>query len=306
MKSKKDYDKLSTDISQKSIQNSDTDANASSSPNYQEDEADDVFDRKERKHKVNTIIRRIVLVIAIIVFCYAAFMLVKIFLEYKKGNDIYNNIQQDVLNEDPTTLDINDSEVEVPFVYDHQALLSINPEGLGYIYIPSIDIRLPIAQTTDNDYYLTHTFNRSSNSNGCLFEDYRIKNGLKSSNVIIYGHNMNNGSMFGQLYKYKSYYFWNTEGNDVFYIYTENKIMEYKIFSVYISEPISSTYEFNFPTLESTREYAQEMKNQSMYDTGVDVSNTTQVITLSTCTENGEKRLIVHGTYVGEASLDNR
>ena len=97
---------------------------------------------------------------------------------------------------------------------------------------------------------------------------------------------------------------WNNSGNDVLYIYTGNVIKEYKIFSCYISEAISDTYTFNFPTLESMRDYAVNMKAKSMYDTGVDVSTATQVITLSTCTNDGEQRFIVHGMYVGEASLE--
>ena len=88
------------------------------------------------------------------------------------------------------------------------------------------------------------------------------------------------------------------------YIEFKNVIKEYKIFSCYISEAISDTYTFNFPTLESMRDYAVNMKAKSMYDTGVDVSTATQVITLSTCTNDGEQRFIVHGMYVGEASLE--
>lgn len=279
--------------------------NKNEKPDYIEDEADAVFDAKEKKNRRSSVIRIVILIIAAGVFCYSAYMLINIFLEYKKGNDIYNQIQNEVLNEDATVnVPFPSGDVDIPFKYDHDALLAINPDGLGYIYMPSVNMRLPIVQTTDNDYYLTRTFNKSYNGNGCLFEDYRISDGLNASNVIIYGHNMNNGSMFGMLHKYKSAQFYNTEGNDVFYIYTENKIMEYRIFSVYICEPVSDTYSFNFSSLPSLRQYAADMKSISMYQTDVDVSEATQVVTLSTCAENGDKRLIVHGVYVDEAILE--
>lgn len=279
--------------------------NKNEKPDYIEDEADAVFDAAEKKNRRSCVIRRIILVIAAGVFCYSAFMLINIFLEYKKGNDIYNHIQSEVLNEDSTVnVSFPDGDVEIPFKYDHDALLSINPEGLGYIYMPSVDMRLPIVQSTDNDYYLTHTFDKSYNRNGCLFEDFRIDGGLAASNVIIYGHNMNNGSMFGMLHKYQSAQFYNTEGNDLFYIYTENKIMKYRIFSVYICDPVSDTYTFNFSSLPSLRQYAADMKALSMYQTDVDVTESTQVVTLSTCTANGDQRLIVHGVYVDEAPLE--
>lgn len=285
----------------------DSDDNFPDEDYIDEDDADAVFDRNEKAKKRSDIIRRIILVISIGVFIFAAYNLINIFLAYHKADVIYDNIQQDVLDEDSHTKVVigeDEQEVEIPFTYNHQALLNINSQGIGYIYIPSIDCRLPMVQGDDNDYYLTHTFNKEYSANGCLFEDYRINGGLSASQIIIYGHNMRNGAMFGKLKNYQDYSFWNNSGNDVLYIYTGNVIKEYKIFSCYISEAISDAYTFNFPTLESMRDYAVNMKAKSMYDTGVDVSTATQVITLSTCTNDGEQRFIVHGMYVGEASLE--
>ena len=285
----------------------DSDDNFPDEDYIDEDDADAVFDRNEKVKKRSDIIRRIILVISVGVFIFAAYNLINIFLAYHKADVIYDNIQQDVLDEDSHTKVVigeDEQEVEIPFTYNHQALLNINSQGIGYIYIPSIDCRLPMVQGDDNDYYLTHTFNKEYSANGCLFEDYRINGGLSASQIIIYGHNMRNCAMFGKLKNYQDYSFWNNSGNDVLYIYTGNVIKEYKIFSCYISEAISDTYTFNFPTLESMRDYAVNMKAKSMYDTGVDVSTATQVITLSTCTNDGEQRFIVHGMYVGEASLE--
>lgn len=285
----------------------DSDDNFPDEDYIDEDDADAVFDRNEKAKKRSDISRRIILVISVGVFIFAAYNLINIFLAYHKADVIYDNIQQDVLDEDSHTKVVigeDEQEVEIPFTYNHQALLNINSQGIGYIYIPSIDCRLPMVQGDDNDYYLTHTFNKEYSANGCLFEDYRINGGLSASQIIIYGHNMRNGAMFGKLKNYQDYSFWNNSGNDVLYIYTGNVIKEYKIFSCYISEAISDTYTFNFPTLESMIDYAVNMKAKSMYDTGVDVSTATQVITLSTCTNDGEQRFIVHGMYVGEASLE--
>lgn len=285
----------------------DSDDNFPDEDYIDEDDADAVFDRNEKAKKRSDISRRIILVISVGVFIFAAYNLINIFLAYHKADVIYDNIQQDVLDEDSHTKVVigeDEQEVEIPFTYNHQALLNINSQGIGYIYIPSIDCRLPMVQGDDNDYYLTHTFNKEYSANGCLFEDYRINGGLSASQIIIYGHNMRNGAMFGKLKNYQDYSFWNNSGNDVLYIYTGNVIKEYKVFSCYISEAISDTYTFNFPTLESMRDYAVNMKAKSMYDTGVDVSTATQVITLSTCTNDGEQRFIVHGMYVGEASLE--
>lgn len=304
---------VETDLKDDGIEELDDDSDdndGSRETEYVEDEADEAFAEQEKNHRKSNLFRRIILVVAAIIFIYAAYNLVHIFLEYKKGDDIYNAIENDVLQDETqlaviTDTDGNEQEVEAPFVYNHASLLSINPEGLGYLYIPSINVRLPMVQSTDNDFYLTHTFDKSYNGNGCLFEDYRITGGLSASHVIIYGHNMNNGAMFGNLAQYKnSSFYYANNNNPNFYIYTENKIMQYKIFSVYTCEPISDTYTFNFGTLDAMRSYASRMKAQSDYDTGISVDQATQVVTFSTCTNNSKQRFIVQGVYVGEASLE--
>ena len=138
----------------------DDDFITSASPETEPDEADFAFDAKEKKKKRSSIISRIILIICACVFVFAAVRLVSILLEYKKGNDIYDNIEGNVLDDTPVNITIGEDnqDVTIPFVYNHQALLDINPDGLGFLYVPSVDIRLPIAQTTDNDFYLTHTF----------------------------------------------------------------------------------------------------------------------------------------------------
>lgn len=241
---------------------------------------------------------------AVVVFLVAAGMLIHIFMEYKKGTDIYENISSSVLTpvDKPTgdgTDTSSDEEENLPFVYDHQALLNINSEGQGYLYIPSIDLRLPVVQGTDNEYYLNHTFNKVYNAAGALFIDSRVDKGLGGSNVIIYGHNMKNGSMFAKLAYYKNESFYRQQGNDVFYIYTGDEIREYRIFDAFENDPEGYVYTCNFGTASQLQEYASTVKSYSLYDTGVDVSSATQVVTFSTCTGDGARRIIVQGIYVG-------
>lgn len=101
----------------------------------------------KKKITAADICRILVIAIAVVVFCYAGFMLINIYLEYKEGTDIYNSIEASVLApvEEKQTNAAED-ETETPFVYHHEALLSINPDGIGYLYMPSIDLRLPMVQ----------------------------------------------------------------------------------------------------------------------------------------------------------------
>lgn len=268
------------------------------------DEADEAFDRAEKKRAKGSLIRNVILVMAVIVFCYSAYMLTNIFLEYKKGTDTYKEIDNTVINEDSTiSVDFGEQEVEIPFTYDHETLTSINPDAVGYLYLPAIDIRLPFVQTTDNDYYLYRTFNRTDNKAGCLFEDARSIGGADAKNVVIHGHNMKNGSMFGKLQRYKSSGLTMSPGNNFIYIYTGNVIKRYQIFSVHISDPVSDTYTFNFPTDADLLSYAEQMKSRSLFDTQADISNVNQIVTLSTCTNSSDQRVVVHAAYIDEAAI---
>ena len=89
---------------------------------YEEDEADIAFDKQEKSKKKGSVIRRIILIICIIVFCVSAGMLIKILLEYKKGSDIYKDVQSEVLDDNtPVTVEMPEGEVEIPFKYNHPA-----------------------------------------------------------------------------------------------------------------------------------------------------------------------------------------
>lgn len=280
-------------------------SNSSSSDGYIEDEADEAFAKSEKKLKIGSVIRTIILVVALGVFCFSAYQLINIFSDYKHDADIYKTIDTDVVEKDASvTVDLPDGKVVIPFKYDHKALLAINSEGLGYIYVPGINKRLPIAQTTDNTYYIRHAFDHSFSMAGSIFVDYRVPDKLNSPNVVIHGHNRQDGTMFAYLENYLKESYYKKDGYDIFYIYTENKVMKYRIFSVYITEPVSDAYTFIFDSVDELREFAAKMKAKSKYDTGVDVSQTTQIATMSTCTDDTTQRIIVHGTFIGEAPIE--
>lgn len=299
------HNNASSDYSKTKYEHSENFSNNSSSDEYIEDEADEAFAKAEKKSKKGSVIRTIILVAAFAVFCFSGYQLINIFSEYKHDADIYKGIDTEVVDKDASvTVDLPDGQVVIPFKYNHDALLAINSEGLGYIYVPGINKRLPIAQTTDNTYYIRHAFDHSFSMAGSIFVDYRVPDKLNSPNVVIHGHNRQDGTMFAYLENYLKESYYKKDGYDIFYIYTGNKVMKYRIFSVYITEPISDAYTFNFESLDNLREFAAQMKARSKYDTGVDVSQTTQIATLSTCTDDTKQRIIVHGTFVGEAPIE--
>ena len=126
--------------------------------------------------------------------------------------------------------------------------------------------------------------------------DYMNKSNFGQRNTIIYGHNMKNGSMFGSLkdYRDKAVY----DKSPYFWIYTPNRIYKYEIFSCTEVDKFGMNYQITFRDKEDFQEFIYQAKEQSLYDTGVDVDYTDTIVTLSTCTGNDATRFVVQGKRV--------
>lgn len=255
------------------------------------------------------IIRRVVMCVSAVVFLFSAGMLVYIFAGYHKADNIYQSVEQSVFtpvqqatasNPDTPALD-NPQPPSIPletgivsgFTYNHAALLDINSDSVGYMIIPAINICLPVVQGSDNSFYLDHAVTGEYSGNGTLFIDYRIEEALDAANTIIYGHAMKNGSMFGSLYKLKNASFFNTGTNDTFYIYSGNNIYTYRIYSIHTTPAVSTAYTYSFADDDAFNAYIDDMITQSLVTTAVRPAPGDKTMTLSTCTNDDDIRLIV-------------
>ena len=165
----------------------------------------------KKKKSGGGVLRTLILIICIGVFCFSAYELIKIFLEYNEGAQEYHKIEQ-YTNE---PVESGSSEFSV----DYEGLRAINDEIVGWIRVPDTTINYPIMQTGNNDYYLSYTFERNTNIAGSIFMDYRNAADFSDRNTIIYGHNMYySGVMFGTLYK---------TANSSWYTNPDNQIITY-------------------------------------------------------------------------------
>lgn len=236
-------------------------------------------------------------IIAIILFSF-----VKIWYGYYKSEKLYKNIETEVLVKKDTPVikdlivdenvpDNSEEHEEAPFIYNEAALKNINQQGVGMLVMEAIGVTLPVVKGTDNEFYLKHAFDNTYSDGGCLFVDYRNAS-MDDRNIIIYGHNMRNGSMFGNLDRYLSEKF--CKENPYIDLYIGDEIRKYIIFSVHISEPTdNNTYKVTIKNDKIYSDFLEDMKNKSqvnLIDTG---SDSKQCITLSTCTGNGKQRVIV-------------
>ena len=254
----------------------------------------------KKTKKKGDIILTLTLIVAVAVFCFAAYNLFHIYTEYKKGTDEYNHIEQMAVTErDPeSTEEVSDTEqgLQPPFDVDFAALQGVNPDVVGWIYIEALEgISYPVVQGEDNEEYLHTTYENNYNFAGTIFIDYENSRDFSDCNTLVYGHNMKNGSMFGQLKKFsedqttyeKSKYFW---------IFTPEKDYRYEIISAYTTGVNSDTYTLFKGPGDEFQEYLDTIKGYSEIETDdTELTIKDRIVTLSTCTGNDATRYVVQG-----------
>ena len=261
-----------------------------------------------RRNKKRNIVSNLILGIAVSVFIFSAYKLIGIYSEYHKGDKEYNNIVEDAIEiqlpkEEESEKEEQEQKPKVhnSLKVDFDKLKKVNEDIVAWIQFDEPErINYPIVQGEDNDQYLHTTFEGKKNSSGALFVDVINSGEFADRNTFIYGHNMKNGSMFGQLRKYKTKQYY--EQNPYFYIYTpDGKEVKYQIFAVCVVEDTSRSYTRFYNNDEEYLDYLNYLKSIAGYDTGVELTADSKIISLSTCTNVSEtQRLLVHGVKVSE------
>ncbi|MGN1342889.1 MAG: class B sortase [Bacilli bacterium] len=188
--------------------------------------------------------------------------------------------------------------LSVPFMnVNFDELLAKNPDTVGWIKIDGTKVNYPVVQADDNDYYLSHAFNKSNNIAGWVFADYRVDFENFGKNTIIYGHNMNNKTMFGSVPSMLNSNYLNNSGNNYIKISTPTCNTVWKVFSIYTIEPEVYYLKTNFIT-ESFENFLNTIKGRSIYNFGIDVTPDDKILTLSTCDNTGTKRVAVHAKMI--------
>ena len=167
-----------------------------------------------------------------------------------------------------------------------------NPQVIGWILFDGLEISYPIMQGEDNEYYLNHSFSKEENKAGSIFMEASNSKEFEDSHTIIYGHNMKDQSMFGSLKKLKNKNIY--EENKGFMIYTLDQVYRYNIFSYYDVSMYSDVYNNQFGPDDYFQLFLDQMVKNSYYDTGIHPVREDKIITLSTCSTEGN-RFVVHG-----------
>lgn len=180
-----------------------------------------------------------------------------------------------------------------------QALREVNEDVVGWIEIPETKLSYPLMIGTEGDYYLKRTWEKVSSIAGSIFIENLCSDDLTDFNTVIYGHRMNDGSMFASLKYYNSQEYW--EKHPYVYIYDDNGAHRYEIFAAYEATLDGSTYQIGFANDESKQIFLENCVGYSDIDTGITPTLYDRVITLSTCTGRGySSRWVVQARMKGE------
>ncbi len=176
-------------------------------------------------------------------------------------------------------------------------LLNRNPETVGWIKVNGTNVNYPVVQSEDNSYYLNHSFNKSKNSNGWVFADYRSNLANFGKNTIIYGHNMTNKTMFGSLtWLLRNDWFSNDDNLNI-KISTPTTNSVWRIFSVY-TMPSETYYLKTVFNNNAFEEWLTTIKSRSIKDLGTTITIDDKILTLSTCDDAGTKRMVTHAKMI--------
>lgn len=201
---------------------------------------------------------------------------------------------------------LTDKDTPIPDILpEYKKIHQKNQKLIGWVKIDDTIIDYPVMQTVNNEYYLDHNFNQEEDRNGCIFMDYQCDVIKGCDNMILYGHHMKSGKMFGTLNKYseESYY----EEHPIIQfdtIYEKGKYQVMYVFrsKVYSEEDVTFKY-YQFINAASEMEfnsYLNEMAALSLYDTGVVASYGDKLLTLSTCDYQEKKgRFVVVAKKIG-------
>lgn len=249
--------------------------------------------KKMRKGK-RDIKSTIIFVIALLVFVYALVRLGMIFWEYTKGQQSYDKLK-DFTSSTEVGKGGDSGLAPEDFTVDFEALKKINPDIVGWIRFENMDISYPIVRGKDNDYYLTHTFDKQELKCGSIFMEAENAADFSDDNTFIYGHNMKDKSMFAKLNQFKDEQVYRE--NPEFLIYTENAIYRYNIFSCYVADISWDSFNYQFASDKAYANWLETVRGRSLYDTGITPTQEQKTVTLMTCTSAGENyRFLVHGT----------
>lgn len=168
---------------------------------------------------------------------------------------------------------------------DLAALREVNPDVVGWIVIPDTILSYPVLQGKDNSYYLNHTWTRERSAVGSIFMEHTCAPDFSGFHTIVYGHRMNDESMFGVLHSYQEMDFW--RDHPTICLVTDGGVRTYDVFAAHEAGIKEIVYRLDVEENGRQQEFIDFCLERSVLNTGVVPTPEDQLLTLSTCTSRG-------------------
>ena len=248
------------------------------------------------------IFKTIILCILISVIAYCSYNLIVYYINSENNRQSYQDVRNIAFGSTPypennaeNNLSESRNNDKKDGKFNYNALLDANPDCIGWIRINGTNIDYPVVQCTDNEYYLHHDFKKRNTICGTIFADSRCDINEENGHIILYGHQMKDGSMFKQLNKYKDKDFYTNHKNII--LYKGETKHTYEIVAVYIISVKENSDYYNYTDAETRSgflSYLGTMSSLKLYETGNPINENDSLISLSTCEySNADGRLIV-------------
>lgn len=223
-------------------------------------------------------------------------------ISIEEFNNEYTDITNPIIN-NQTSLTENNKNNTNSININLNYYIKKNKDTVGWLKINNTNINYPIVQYKDNDYYLNHDFYKKKTSIGWIFADYRNNLETLNTNTIIYGHNLINKTMFGNLTDFLKEKWLNKKEMPNINLSTTKYNSTWQIFSIYKTNPTTDYLQTQFNSVENYKNFLKTIKNKSVKNFNISVEPTDKIITLSTCDDTGKYRVAIHAKLI---KLENK
>lgn len=225
-------------------------------------------------------------------------------------NDIKDSDNQNITIIKPET---NTTNTSIYWTYTKMDLMDVNLDELkkmnkdtvGWLSVSGTNVNYPFVQTSDNDYYMKHSFNKTKNSAGWIFLDYRNNLDIFDKNTIIYGHSRIDKTMFGSLKNTLNKSWYNNKENHIIKMSTDKYDSLWQIFSIYHLPNTNDYLQTVFNSGEEFKNFTSMLQNRSIYKFETTIDEEDRILTLSTCHNNTPKeKLVIHAKLIKYSSKE--
>ncbi len=187
----------------------------------------------------------------------------------------------------------NDS-IDTKIIPNMKSIKELNSDSVGWIKVSGTNIDYPVVQTTDNEFYLNHNFDKNYDYNGWVYMNYMNNAKDLDKNTILFAHNRYySGVMFGTLHKVTNKQWYEDAKNLPIYYNTLFDELEWEVFSIYRVDAVQDYLKTNFSSDQEFLEFIDLLRSRSIFNSDIEITADDKILTLSTCVEN-DQRLVVH------------